>query len=287
MTPDLANIAFIIWRESVEALLVIGILNAWIRQCGVADVAGPYLWGGVAAGLAVSVAVGAALVGFGDALPEEAQQGYQAAALLVAAALIVQMVVWMRRHGRALKRSMETALGEAAGRAHWWGLFVLALLAVAREGSETAVFLYGTMAAGSGGSLAARLAAAAVGLAAAGATYALLQAGSRILSWRLFFRASEILLLFLAASLVLTATNHLADLGLLPDGFGLARRAWDSSGVLPDGGTWGGMLSALTGYRARPELREVLVYVAYWMLVLWLLSTSRRETAPQAASPRR
>ena len=32
MSSQLGNVAFVIWRESVEALLIIGILNAWLAQ---------------------------------------------------------------------------------------------------------------------------------------------------------------------------------------------------------------------------------------------------------------
>ena len=39
------------------------------------------------------------------------------------------------------------------------------------------------------------------------------------------------------------------------------------------------MVSALTGYRARPVGIEVIVFVAYWVVVLWLLSTPRSMTA--------
>ena len=50
MGTELGNIAFIIWRESVEALLVIGILNAWLtRQAdGIDQKRGRlFLWSGV------------------------------------------------------------------------------------------------------------------------------------------------------------------------------------------------------------------------------------------------
>jgi high-affinity iron transporter len=143
---QLGNIAFVIWRESVEALLVIGILNAWlVRQQDIARRGQVFLWAGVVAGLLLAVALGAALLLFGDSLEDDAQQAYQTGAMLVAAALIVQMVFWMRKHGRTLKRELETSLQEAADRSNWWGVFVLALIAVAREGSETVVFLYGTL----------------------------------------------------------------------------------------------------------------------------------------------
>ncbi|MEZ5889277.1 MAG: FTR1 family protein [Xanthobacteraceae bacterium] len=79
-----------------------------------------FLWAGVGAGLLVAVILGAALVLFGEALPDDAQQAYQTAAVLIAAALIVQMVFWMRRHGRTLKRDLETSLQDAADRSNWW-----------------------------------------------------------------------------------------------------------------------------------------------------------------------
>ena len=57
----MGQVLFIVWRESVEALLVVGILYAWLKN-GDADARRgiPYLWAGVAAGLLAAVALGAA-----------------------------------------------------------------------------------------------------------------------------------------------------------------------------------------------------------------------------------
>jgi high-affinity iron transporter len=270
---QLGNIAFVIWRESVEALLVIGILNAWLtRQQTDAARGKIYLWGGVIAGLVVSVAFGLALVLFGETLSDEAQKTYQTVAVLLAAALIVQMVFWMRRHGRTLKRDIEASLQSAADHANWWGVFVLALIAVAREGSETVVFLYGTLAAARSGEIAAPLAVAGLGFLLAIATYYLLQIGSRVLSWQVFFRITEVMLLFLAASLLLVGVDNLIDLELLPT---LGGRLWDSSAILPDTGPIGGVIGALTGYRARPDLMQVLVYGCYWLVIYLALFLPR------------
>lgn len=277
MSAQLGNVVFIIWRESVEALLVIGILSAWLAHQGAgARRARRYLWSGVVAGLIAAVLLGYLLVALGDTLPEEAQQAYQATVVLAAAALIIQMVMWMRRHGRTLKRELETSLSDAAARARWWGVFALALIAVAREGSETAIFLYGTLSAGAGRDTLALTGAAAAGFALALATYGLLQLGGRMLSWRVFFRLTEVMLLLLAAALVMTGVGILVDMELLP---ALTGRLWDTSWLLPDGGTVGGMVAALTGYRARPVGIEVIAFVSYWVVVLWLLSTPRSMTA--------
>ncbi|MBB5048306.1 high-affinity iron transporter [Rhodopseudomonas rhenobacensis] len=275
MGGQLGNVAFVIWRESVEALLVIGILNAWLSRQQVDAARGKvYLWSGVAAGLLLSVLFGVVLVLFGETLPDEAQRAYQTGAVLIAAALIVQMVFWMRRHGRTLKRDIETSLQGAADRSNWWGVFVLALIAVAREGSETVVFLYGTLAAARTGEFMAPLLVAIVGFVLAIGTYYLLQVGSRIMSWRTFFGITEILLLFLAASLLVTGVDNLIDLGFLPT---LSRRLWDSSAILPDSGPIGGLVGALTGYRARPDLMQVLVYAVYWGLIYWALFWPRPQ----------
>ena len=114
MGAQLGNIVFIVWRESIEALLVIGILNAWLSQQQDADVDARrgriYLWSGVAAGLVAAVVLGVGLIGTGDLLGEDAQQIYQTIIVFAAAALIVQMVLWMRRHGRTLKRGGSVEL---------------------------------------------------------------------------------------------------------------------------------------------------------------------------------
>jgi high-affinity iron transporter len=46
----MAQVSFIIWRESVEALLVVGILYAWLARTPHAAIGRRWLWGGVAAG---------------------------------------------------------------------------------------------------------------------------------------------------------------------------------------------------------------------------------------------
>jgi high-affinity iron transporter len=267
---QLGNIIFIVWRESIEALLVIGILNAWLAQQADAGARRGrlFLWAGVATGLLAAVGLGGVLMSAEDVLGEDGQLIFQTGMVLVAAALIVQMVLWMRRHGRTLKRDLETSLQGAADQANWWGVFLLAAIAVAREGSETVVFLAGTISAARNGAIGMSVLAAAGGLILALATYALLQLGGRVLSWRTFFRVTEIMLLLLAGSLLITGVDNLVGLGLVPR---LSGRLWDTSFLLPDTGTVGGLVSSLAGYRARPDLTQVLVYVAYWGLMAWLL----------------
>lgn len=269
MSTQLCNVAFIIWRESVEALLVIGILNAWLtQQSDIARRGRIFLWAGVVAGLLVAILLGVVFTVFEESISDETRQGYQTGAVLLAAALIIQMVFWMRRHGRTLKRELETSLQDAAAESNWWSVFILASIAVAREGSETVVFLFGTLSAARNASLPGMILAIAVGFSVALATYYALQVGSRFMSWKVFFRITEIMLLLLAASLLVTGVENLAALGVMPT---LSGRLWDTTPILPDSGVVGGLLAALTGYRARPDLTDILVYVVYWGVIFWTL----------------
>ncbi|HVB88973.1 MAG TPA: FTR1 family iron permease, partial [Beijerinckiaceae bacterium] len=107
------------------------------------------------------------------------------------------------------------------------------------------------------------------GFALALASYAILQLGGRFFSWKVFFRFTEIMLLFLAASLLIAGVDNLIGLGWIP---ALSGRLWNTSSLVPDTGMIGGLLVSLVGYRAEPDLIEVLTYAGYWGIMVWLLS---------------
>ncbi|OWY13333.1 FTR1 family iron permease [Thioclava sp. F34-6] len=273
------QIIFILWRESVEALLVIGILAGWLAHEGAGRRAARFLWGGVLTGLALALAFALTLLGFSKLLSTEVRQDLMTVMVFVAAGLIVQMVVWMRGHGRTLKRDLEAGLKAAAIRQGWWAVFLLAMAAVAREGSETVVFLYGSLAAAKQSEMTGVLASIAVGVAAAGATYALLRAGAKFLPWRGFFRVSEVMLLLLGAALFTTGVDDLVSAGILPFGAPL----WDMSTLLDDGGRLGGLISALTGYRAAPDAATLGGWIVYWASVAGILRWQSRSLQARLA----
>ncbi|WP_028228824.1 FTR1 family iron permease [Paraburkholderia ferrariae] len=276
----MGQVMFIVWRESVEALLVVGILHAWLKN-GDADARRglPYLWGGVALGLLAAVGLGAALVGFTEVLSGDAQDYFQTAMVLVACVLIVQMVLWMKQHGRTLKRDMETSLEQTARDANWWGVTVLVALAIAREGSETVIFLYGLGFGQSGHVDASQYLAVLIGLALAFLTFYVLQLGGKVFSWRQFFRVTEIMLLFLGAGLFQSGVDKLIDKEILPT---LVDQVWNSSALLDDSSTFGSLVATLTGYRAHPALMNLIAYAAYWLVVGFLV---RRAGARAASAP--
>ena len=274
----MGNALFIVWRESAEAMLVVGILYAWLRQRPDSAVGMRYLWGGVAAGAGLAILLALVMLGIASSLSGAALDYFQLAMMLVASGLIVQMVFWMRRHGRTFKKDLESSMARNASAANWWGLLVVVALAVGRETAETVVFLYG-IGAGKGG-IADLPIVLVLGLAAAFATFWLLQQGSRILSWRLFFRVSEILLLLLAGALLVSGIEKLIALDVVP---ALVDPVWNSSWILDDSGRIGGLIASFTGYRSRPALLPLLVLAAYWVIVWTSLAHSSRASAKAPA----
>ena len=155
-------------------------------------------------------------------------------------------------------------------------MLVVVALAVGRETAETVVFLYGVGLEQMG--VAEFLLVLALGLAAAFATFWLLQQGGRALSWRTFFRVSEILLLLLAGGLLVSGVEKLIALGVLPP---LADQLWDTSALLDDSGRFGGFVAAMTGYRAQPALLPVVCLAASTGSSI-LLAPARAATPRQA-----
>lgn len=273
---NFSQILFVMWRETVEAMLVVGILHAWLTHNPAGKPGLKYLWMGVVAGLGGALLLGLGIEAMNALLSDDGQEYFQAALLLAAAGLIVQMVFWMRRNGQRMKRDLEQSLSTNAQQQHWWGVFSLAAIAVAREGSETVVFL-SSLATGSEGLASGSFwLALALGVVLAGATFYVLQLGGKHISWRAFFRATEVMLLLLGCALLISGAEKLMDVQLLPT---LVAQVWNSSALLDDDSIFGGIVSAFTGYRARPSLMVLVVFAAYWAAVWWL----SRPARPQAA----
>lgn len=161
-----------------------------------------------------------------------------------------------------MKQQLHAGADAAFGRAGALGIAVLVALAVAREGAETAIFLYG-LSFNAGSEL---WLGAALGVVLALLTAAVLARGLRLFSHAVFFRASSALLLLLACGLLVAGVEQLIGLELLP---ALVDPLWDSAFLLDDAAGIGHVLATFAGYRARPSLLLLLLVAAYWLFVLW------------------
>ncbi|CAG7602961.1 FTR1 family iron permease [Candidatus Vallotia tarda] len=269
----MSQIIFVVWRESIEALLIIGILHAWLNNGNTSARQGLlWLWFGVGSGLLAAVSLGAMLVGFTAVLSSDAQDYFQTAMMLLACTLIVQMVLWMRQHGHTFKRDIEMSLAEKHRTSNWWGVFLLAALACAREGSETVIFLYSLGFGRSGHVNWIQWLAVFIGMTLAWITFYLLQLSGRIFTWQTFFRVTEIILLFLGVGLFEGSIDKLIDKEIIPTGIDTL---WDTSCILDDSSIVGSVVATLTGYRAHLALANLLAYIFFWLVVWVLLHRTR------------
>ena len=139
----MGNAFFVVLRESLEAFLIAGILFAWLQANDSSGRGKHALYAGLMAGVGLAIVLGWALIGVQDELTGNALEAFQIGMLVVAAGLIAQMVLWMRKHGRQIKVRLHADLSQAAEHSGYFGVAVVAALAVAREGAETVIFLYG------------------------------------------------------------------------------------------------------------------------------------------------
>lgn len=249
-------------REGLEAALIIGIvfgaLHKMMRpelRCAV--------WRGAGVAVLISLLAAFVLYWIGAEFEGPAEQIFEGSAMLIAAGLLTWMIFWMQRHSGGLKSKLESEVHLATFRGGERALFLLAFLAVGREGFELALFL--TASSFTSNAL-QTLGGAAAGLVLAGFLGYLLFATSRRLSLRRFFQVSNILLILFAAGLAAHGVHEFNEAGLIPP---LIEHVWDINPLLNENAPLGQLLVALFGYNGNPSLTEVATYVVYLLLV-WL-----------------
>lgn len=195
-------------REGVEAALVIAIAVAYVKRIGRLDLM-PAVYRAL---LTAVVASFIAAWGFAKInLNEDAYEGW---VLLVSAAFVLSMVIWMNRHGVHVKTEIETGLqkGTSSARAGW-GVFLFVFLMIFREGVET-VLLLAALRLDTSGILEACGAVLGIGLAVVfGVSFV---RGTIRVNLRQFFRMTTVILMVVVAQLTITGLHELSESQILP-----------------------------------------------------------------------
>ena len=127
-------------REGLEAALIVGILVAYVVKTNRRTLLMP-IWSGVAVALVLSLALGGFLSFTSQELSERGEEFFAGTTSFVAVALVTWMVFWMKRTARALRDELHTKV-ETAALVGPLAIASAAFFAVAREGLETALFVY-------------------------------------------------------------------------------------------------------------------------------------------------
>jgi high-affinity iron transporter len=268
--------AIIVFREVVEAALIISIVVASCR-----GIAGRGIWVtiGIVAGLAGALVVATFAGAIAGAVSGMGQEIFNACVLFAAVLMLAWHNIWMASHGRQLAKEVG-AVGHdvSIGAKPLYAVAVVTGLAVLREGSETALFIYGIMMSGGETSL-SLLAGGATGLVAGVALGVLLYFGLLSIPIGRLFTVTNWMLL--AAGLAAQGAGFLAQADLLPS---LGNELWDTSSFLSDTSVLGRILHTLTGYVAQPSGIQLVFYVTTLIVITVLMQTiGKRTRKPKTA----
>jgi high-affinity iron transporter len=255
----------IVFREVFEAGLIIGIVLA---VTGSVPHRNRWIGGGVLAGAAAACVVAASAGALSQLFAGMGQELFNAAILAVAVMMLTWHNVWMARHGREMAGEMR-AVGQAVadGTKSLLALAVVVGVAVLREGSEVALFLYGVVAS-DGGSATSLAIGGFIGLALGAAVCLLTYYGLMRIPPRALFATTTALITLLAAGMAAQAVAFLERANWLPQ---LDTVMWDSEWLLSERSIAGRTMHTLIGYTDQPTEMQLLVYVAVLVVTIMLM----------------
>ncbi len=280
----MATAFLLVFREILEAVLVVGIILGYLKRTGRGALS-RYVWIGVGGGVAGSIAGALAFELAAGGFQGRAEEIFEAVAMLAGAALLTTAIVWLARAARRseVEQAVEARLSGPARS----GLALLAGVSVLREGIELVIFLAAARFGTGGGDLAGAL----LGFAAAiGLGLAVFSAAIRV-NLRAFFGATNVLLVLFAAGLVARGLHELAEAGVLP---AIVDPLWNlnpparADGSIPpfhENGAIGGILKGLFGWNGNPSALEAIGWGVY-LAAAAAVAAVRRPRAPSGLPAR-
>jgi high-affinity iron transporter len=264
-------------REGLEAALIIGIVLSVLRKMDRQKL-NATVWIGVLSAFLFSGLAALILNWIGAEFEGKGEQLFEGITMFLAAGILTWMVFWMRKQSTVMKQNIESSVRLAAEGQGQKALFLLAFLAVAREGIELALFLLAIR--GTTNPFQEYL-GAGLGISSAALIGWGLFATTRKLSLTRFFQSTNILLALFAAGLVGLGIHEFNELGWIP---GIVEHLWNLNSFLPDQSTLGQLLKALVGYNSSPSLSQVVGYFGYFGVLAGIFWIKRQNLLAQSST---
>ena len=283
----------IMFREVLEASLIIGILYTYLNKSGNKDSI-KMVWSGVGVAVLGSIIIAYIFGQLAIGLKDSEAKIFEGVVMIIASIVLTTMIIWMARN-KNISEDLKNKAKEAISSGFRYGIFTLAFVAVFREGVEIILLLWG---AGKDGiNVISSVIGALLGLAGG---YAIFVQGVKV-PLQKFFNITSVLLIFVAAGMLTYGVHELESGGVIPyyggkteiqensilalrsNGesmtFNLgsekkakkwASRIWDinppknpdgSYPILHDKGAVGGLIKGFFGYNGGPSLIEFITWI--------------------------
>jgi high-affinity iron transporter len=267
-------------REGLEAALIVAILVAYLVRTG-NTWALRRVWIGVVAAVVLSLALGAVLVAVDESLSERAAEAFAGTMSLVAVGLITWMVFWMATRARGFRDHLHGEVDRALA-SSTIAVAVVAFVAVAREGLETALFLWAGIRSTDEGAVS--VLGALLGLATAVVVGVLVYRGAVRLNMGRLFTWTGAALIIVAGGVLRYAVHEFQELGWLP---GEDDIAIDVSGTFAPDGVVATLVRGLVNLKPVMSWLEVIVWLAYVIptLILFFWVIRRRDAGARTSTP--
>ena len=286
----------IIFREVLEASLIIGILYTYLKKSQNEDSIG-MLMSGVGAAILVSIIASILFQMIAGGFEGNSSKIFEGIVMIIASIVLTTMIIWMAQN-KNISQELENQAKESLSSGLKYGIFVLAFVAVFREGVEIILFLY-AIGVKDGISIVPSIIGAILGLLAG---YAIFIQGVKV-PLKKFFNVTSVFLIFVAAGMLTYGVHELESGGVIPYFSGSvelnndesqlvstrlngntklfelseekkakkwASRVWDINppknmdGTYPllhDKGSIGGLLKGFFGYNGDPSLIELITWI--------------------------
>lgn len=253
----------IFFRESLEASMICSIMLAYLKQIGRRD-RFKDVWIGIWAAVVVAI-VGGIMV-FSTLRNYDGshlQTKIEGATYFIACGVLTYMTFWMKKQGKNLKKELYAKMDTAMTTGSIFAIAFIAFITVGREGLETVVFMIAI--AFNINPIFLTIGAVIGILAGLVLSYVIYVLGRRI-HLKHFFDVMGILLMLFAAGLLADGIEDFQQLGWLPGEHAL----WNTTSLLSEDSTFGDILHSFFGYADSPTALQVIVYVGFLVIVVWL-----------------
>lgn len=269
MLTGMISSFLITFREVLEVAIITGIIFSWINKTKQFSLK-KSVYAGLTAGVLLSLVVAYLFQVFAGGFEGKAEEIFEGSTMLIGAILISFLIGWVVKQ-KTRTASWIEGTAEKLVAAKPYGLFVLVMVSVLREGVEMVIFLTASkFSSPDNNSLAILL-----GIVAAILFGYAIYFGAMKISLNKFFAAMSFLLILFAGGLVVHGIGEFTEAGLISP---IVDHIWDIGSFLPEEGTLGSFLNGMFGYVASPSIVQMVAYVLYLVVAFWWFLRGGKRT---------